>query len=250
MDAEDKRIAHMDVCRKMGIDIRTPNINVSGNDFTPSGKSILYGLSSIKGVGEAAIPEIIANAPYDNIQDCIDRISKKAFNKRVAESLIRAGAFDWLKTNRYELLNELHTIRKDKVRNEETGEKEIVWDDPVDYDENACMEMEESTLGAHLTYHTWWEDVKEGQVVSFTASIKSMREHTDSKGHLMAFVNLHSDGVDLEGVVFASKYSKMASVFYEREGRYARISGKKSEKGSIIINEAMPEKSVLDNDAA
>ena len=246
-DADDIPFYSQTCENKLSLEVRVPDINISKKDFTPDGNSILYGLGSVKGVGDSAIPDIVTNAPYTSIQDCVDRIPKKAFNKRVAESLIKAGAFDWLNDNRIELLNELHEIRGDKEKNEATGKKEVIWEDPSNFDESTRMAMEEEVLGSHITDKTWWETVSEGQVISFSARIKSIKEHTDKKGNLMAFVQLIHKDCPIEAVVFASKYAKLASAFYGRENKFVAVSGKKTDKGSVIVNEAMPERVFLED---
>lgn len=108
---------YSEVCNKMDVKVTVPDINVSKRDFTPDAthRTILYGLSAVKGVGEAALNDFIANAPYESLDDAIKRIPKKDFNKRVAEGLIKVGAFDWQDTNRIALLNQLHEARKDKI---------------------------------------------------------------------------------------------------------------------------------------
>ena len=255
MAEESKRIELINVCRRMGIALKVPDINLSKRDFTPVDNSILYGLSSVKGVGDSAIPEIINNAPYSSIEDCIERIPKKAFNKKVCEALAMAGAFDSLESdyivteddkvlkNRISILNKIHEIREDRSSTEkdpETGKKAILHEDETKYSEKICMEYEEKTLGSHLSVYTWWESIKINSKVKIEVKIKSVREHKDKKGGLMAFISARSNGADIDLVIFASKYSSLASVFFEREGKYARISGRKSDEKSIIVDDAMP----------
>jgi DNA polymerase-3 subunit alpha len=81
----------------MDIPVRTPDINKSRPSFTPIEGQILYGLGSIKGVGAASVPEIIAHQPYGSIEEIMEKVGKKAFNKTVGESLIKAAPLTGLK---------------------------------------------------------------------------------------------------------------------------------------------------------
>ena len=233
---------YSEVCNKMDIKVTVPDINVSKEDFTADAKhrTILYGLSAIKGVGGAALGELVANAPYSSLDDAIARIPKKAFNKRVAEGLIKAGAFNFEDTNRINLLNHLHEVRKDKVTLED-GTKQLAYEDPAGWNENVCMKYEEETLGTHITYRNWWEELEEGEHATFTGRIKSVREHKQKNGKLMAFVTLtdESIGTDIDCCVFAKQYGPLNSLLYGREGHVLQVNGKKSEKGSFIINDAI-----------
>ena len=93
-----------------GFNLYGQHVNPSMYDFIERNGSILYGLRSVKGLGENSIANIIENRPYTSIQDCLDKMDKKHANKRVMFGLIKSGAFDFYNTNRYELLNELMDI--------------------------------------------------------------------------------------------------------------------------------------------
>lgn len=234
---------YSDVCNSIDIKVSVPDINVSKEDFTADAehRTILYGLSAVKGVGGAALGELIANAPYESLDDAMARIPKKAFNKRVAEGLIKAGAFDWEDTNRINLLNHLHEVRKDKMVLED-GSKAIAFEPPDRWNENTCMAFEQETLGTHITYRNWWEELETGETAKFTGRIKAVREHRQKNGKLMAFVTLTDEDIntDIECCVFAKQYGPLNSLLYGREGYVLHVSGKKSDKGSFIINDAQP----------
>ena len=97
-----KIAGYIQYCRSMGIPILPPDVNHSGWKFTvqrqPDGAlGILFGLGAVKSVGHGAVNAIIEErkkAPYKDIFDFCRRIDTTECNKRVVESLIRAGAFD------------------------------------------------------------------------------------------------------------------------------------------------------------
>lgn len=93
----DKITFFMEECKRMGIKVLGPDINESLKGFAvnKSGE-IRFGLGGLKGVGEAAVENIIAERKtgYPDIFDFIKRINQRAVNKKTLESLAYAGGFD------------------------------------------------------------------------------------------------------------------------------------------------------------
>jgi DNA polymerase-3 subunit alpha len=105
-------------CRRMGISILPPDINKSGLKFTPETvagiddpgySAIRYGLAAIKHVGEsameAAIREREQRGAFASLEDFCTRLDSRVANRKMLESLIKAGAFDFLGRDRSELFN-------------------------------------------------------------------------------------------------------------------------------------------------
>lgn len=227
-DTEEKVDLYCKTAKDYGITINAPDINKSEYDFTEVDGAIYYGLKSIKGVGETSIPEILANRPYINLQDAKDRLSSKAFNKRIATGLIMSGAFDFYNTNRYELMNELATIRKEEpIYNTEA------------YNTNACMEFEKNTLGTCITYTPWWDTVIPGTIVSRQLRLESINVRADKNGRNMAFLKLSDEGITLNAVAFASIYSKALNLL-SANNEYVNVQGKKDSRGQLVISKVMP----------
>ena len=96
---KDKSAVYLSECRRMGISVLPPDVNESDAQFTPRDGNIRFGLAAIRNVGENAVTSIIAHradSPYTSMYDMLDRTDTAVCNKRVVESLIRAGAFDSL----------------------------------------------------------------------------------------------------------------------------------------------------------
>ncbi len=104
----DKLTQYLNECRDMGISILPPDINSSDRTFTPSGKQIRFGLTAIKNVGDAAIASVVEARSklgrYDNLYQFCENVDLRLMNKRVIESLIKAGACDSLGARRAQLL--------------------------------------------------------------------------------------------------------------------------------------------------
>ena len=89
----------MEECKRMGLKVLGPDINESLNGFAVNkAGEIRFGLGGLKGVGEAAVENIIIerekNGFFTSPFDLIKRINQRAVNKKTLESLAYAGAFD------------------------------------------------------------------------------------------------------------------------------------------------------------
>ena len=234
IQSDEKIDRYAKVCQDEGIDIITPDINVSDKDFTPDGDNnrIYYGLSSIKGVGEKVIEEIIAARPYESLEDIFERLPKKTFNKRVAVALAKAGALDSFSStkNRYEVINKIYELRKDK-------DEKFNADD---YDEEACIEFEKEVLSASITYKPWWSEVRQGERISESAKILSFTERPDKRGNAMGFMKLRIRSCEIDALMFSSKYLKCIGAFDEalNPKKIITVTGKKDDKGKLILDTA------------
>jgi DNA polymerase-3 subunit alpha len=98
MDNTDQVVKYINECREMGIEVTPPDLNSSSKRFTVTGEMIRFGLAAVKNVGSSAIDDILAEREEGAFTDLLDflvRIDSRKVNKKVAESLIRAGAFDF-----------------------------------------------------------------------------------------------------------------------------------------------------------
>lgn len=234
---EEKRKKYIEICEKEKIDVVVPDINASNVDFTPEPKKkkIYFGLSSIKGVGATVVGDIIANRPYKSLEDMYSKLPKKVLNKRVIVALAKSGALDSFndERNRYAILNDLMTIRKEK--NYEPLPEAA-------YNMGACINFEEETLSAPITYKPWWNTIKTNSLVKERALITSHREMTDKKGKLMAFATFSIRGCAVEAVIFGSVYGKVLSYFDLgiNPEKTVTVSGKKDDKGKLIVKDITP----------
>jgi DNA polymerase-3 subunit alpha len=92
-------------CRRMGLEILPPDINISSEVFVvPAENQISFALAAIKNVGKAAIRSIIKarleNGPFKNIYHLMQYVDLRAVNKKILEALVQAGALDQLEGTR------------------------------------------------------------------------------------------------------------------------------------------------------
>ncbi len=123
-DDKDARPKYLGTCRHMGLVVLPPDVNDSDANFTPSRaagegeRAIRYGLSAIRNVGEQVVHAIIdarrGKGRFTGFFDFCDKVDAGVLNKRVVESLIKAGAFDSLGHTRKGLLD-IHEQHIDDV---------------------------------------------------------------------------------------------------------------------------------------
>jgi len=99
----DSVVKYIGECREMGIRVEPPDVQVSGAQFTPHGEAIRFGLAAVKNVGGNAIESILkareeAGGRFKSFWEFCEKVDLRLMNKRVIESLIKAGALDSLGT--------------------------------------------------------------------------------------------------------------------------------------------------------
>ncbi|MBP7262871.1 MAG: DNA polymerase III subunit alpha [Spirochaetia bacterium] len=122
----DKLTQYIAEARSMGIEVSAPDINRSESRFTVADGRIVYGLIGIKGVGEGVAMDILAErqkgGPFKDFIDFLERTGVQSANKRVIETLVRAGCFDSLGGRRAELVLNLERAYDYAAKKAEAGE--------------------------------------------------------------------------------------------------------------------------------
>jgi len=97
----DSIVKYIGECREIGISVEPPDVQISGAQFTPHGEAIRFGLAAVKNVGGNAIESILkareeAGGRFKSFWEFCEKVDLRVMNKRVIESLIKAGALDSL----------------------------------------------------------------------------------------------------------------------------------------------------------
>jgi len=99
-DDKDKAAVYLADCRKLGITVLPPDVNESGLNFASVGADIRYGLGGVRNVGANVVGSLIrtrtAKGKFTDFSDYLNKVDIAACNKKLTESLIKAGAFDSL----------------------------------------------------------------------------------------------------------------------------------------------------------
>src|SRR5262249_14040245 len=111
MDKTDKIVQYMEESRAMGLRVEAPDVNASRTQFNARGDTIHFGLGAIKNVGASAIDSVVRtrvdSGAFTSLDDFCARVDLRLLNRRVIESLIKAGAFDTIVKGRAGLLASL-----------------------------------------------------------------------------------------------------------------------------------------------
>ena len=173
LDSQDKIAEYIAECRDMGIRLLPPDINQSGPHFTVAGQDIRFGLAALKGVGRGFTSQVLAErqagGPFVSFSDFCQRLLEEDLNKRVLESLIRAGAFDAMGVRRSQLLDAYEQLLDSLARNrrknlegqfdlfsqgqEKAEPVELVLRDIPEFSPQELMAMEKEVTGLYLSGH-------------------------------------------------------------------------------------------------
>lgn len=130
LDNTDKIVTYVRDCKRMKIRLLPPSVNASGFEFLiPSDRTIQFGLGAVKGLGKGIIEHIVEErnrgGVFATVPEFIARVDARKLNKKILESLIKAGAFDDIASNRSELLGNidswLRSIAKESEREDAVG---------------------------------------------------------------------------------------------------------------------------------
>ncbi|HEY9129191.1 MAG TPA: DNA polymerase III subunit alpha, partial [Sulfurovum sp.] len=113
----DKVVKYVDELKRMGIKLLPPDINKSGLVFealkVDGDEVVMFGMGAIKGAGDIAINSILASRgdeEFKDLSDFVSRIDSSKVNKKVIESLIKAGALDCFGYSRKAMLSQIEEI--------------------------------------------------------------------------------------------------------------------------------------------
>jgi DNA polymerase-3 subunit alpha len=99
-DDKDKSALYLHECRRMGIKVLPPDVNDSDANYTPRGSDIRFGLAAIRNVGHNVVGSVVearrSKGRFADFADFLAKVDQAVCNKRVIESLVKAGAFDSL----------------------------------------------------------------------------------------------------------------------------------------------------------
>lgn len=174
-DDKEKAAIYLAECRKMGITVLPPDVNSSERDFVAVGKDIRFGLSAIRNMGGNVVDAITRarteRGSYTDFSDFLRKVDAVACNRKVVESLVKAGAFDSLGHPRkglYLVHAEAIDVVMDSKRAEAIGQFDLfggepgtgaglnMFDIPVpaeQWDTKYQLALEREMLGLYVSGH-------------------------------------------------------------------------------------------------
>jgi len=246
MNDTDKVIKNIAECRNMGIKVLPPDINVSELSFTVVGRDIRFGLAAVKNVGGKAAAEILRvreiEGQFKSLFDLCCRINLSKVNRRVLESLIKAGAFDGEGVSRSRLFAGIdmamengQSASRDRVcgqqslfafAGEELSRDEACYpEDVVAWSDKEKLLYEREVLGFYLSGHPLQRYVDElrrcttssaaGLVQCENAAqvrvgglLSAVRSKRTKAGKLMAFAVLEDLSGSVEVTLFEESFTR------------------------------------------
>jgi DNA polymerase-3 subunit alpha len=227
----DKIVKYISECRDMKIEILPPDINESFKHFAVIGNQIRFGLTAVKNVGDAAIEIILAeregHGKFKSLYDFCHRVDLRKVNRRVTESLIKCGAFDFSKAYRSQMLTVLgEVLDQSQSAQKKKGEPQLSmlvdpskglkedYPDIEEFSENQLIAFEKETIGFYISRHPlshFREEIKRhtdldtsalpklqnGAEVKICGLVSGLKEILTKKGDRMAFLTLE----DMKGFV-------------------------------------------------
>ncbi|MCB0917146.1 MAG: DNA polymerase III subunit alpha [Actinobacteria bacterium] len=276
---KDKSAIYLNECRRMGIKVLPPDVNESDSDFTPRDGQIRFGLSAIRNVGENVVASIVAtrraHGPFRDFLDFVDSVEVGVCNRRVIDSLVRAGAFDSLGHTRkglslvHEQIIDLYVDRK---KAEELGQYDLFNDGAAadvpeadlnmvpeiplaEWDKATLLSAEREMLGLYVSDHPLngvehllrnavdatlldlhSDSPPVGRVVTIGGLIASVqRKVTRQKGEPWALVTVEDLDASVEIAVFPRTYAPIGAYLVEDKVALFKARVEKRDDDSLNV---------------
>jgi DNA polymerase III subunit alpha len=256
-DDKDKSALYLNECRRIGIKVLPPDVNESDANFTPRGTDIRFGLAAVRNVGGNVVAAICearsAQGRFLDFRDFLAKVPPLVCNKRVVESLIKAGCFDSLGHTRRGLTSVYERyldVAIDVKRNEANGQDSLFGGDddgvaldfdglppiPVgEWEKSVLLAAEREMLGLYVSDHpllgvehvlatsadctiaalTTDETRQDGAVVTVGGLVSGLQRKVTKQGNPWALATLE----DLEGAIevmfFPATYQQCATLLAE-----------------------------------
>ncbi|HET6940421.1 MAG TPA: DNA polymerase III subunit alpha, partial [Nocardioides sp.] len=257
-DDKDKSAIYLNECRRMKIQVLPPDVNESSANFTPVGRDIRFGLTAIRNVGGNVVDGVVAaraeKGRYVDFNDFLEKVPVLVCNKRVVESLVKAGAFDDMKHKRRALVA-IHEQAVDQYvdikRNEAIGQDSLfggvddtssgfgisvpVPDDMEEWDKTTLLGHERDMLGLYVSDHPLLglehvlsqgtdctigqlmtdEERPHGTTVTISGLVTSVQRKITKRGDTWATITLEDLEGGIEVLLFPSTYQLASTLLVE-----------------------------------
>ena len=238
-------------CQRMGIAVDPPNVNTGAGNFVVRDGRIQYGMEAIKGVGSHAVEQLVEereeNGPFSSIFDFTGRVDLRSCNRKTIESLITAGAFDSIHSNRAQLMESLDDAlqygqrkQQDEQLNQislfEAGGNGSVIPEPSlreaqPWTNIERLKKERELIGFYLSGHPLdrfkddislfcshqllaeaLEELDDRTPVTCAGIITSVKRVTDRKGRPFAFLTMEDEVGSIEVIAFSNTFDKFMNL--------------------------------------
>ncbi|MDO9557357.1 MAG: DNA polymerase III subunit alpha [Coriobacteriia bacterium] len=270
----DTIVKYVAECNRTGMTVLPPDVNTSGKDFTAVGSSIRFGLSGIRGVGEAVVEHVVVvrteGGPFTSLHDFCARVDLKQMNKKTLEALIKAGAFDSTGYARKHLMTLMDSCVESALkrqRDQDSGQVSMFdlfdadehgMDDAVpapdgdDWEKGIRLAFEKEMLGIYVSDHPLnavrelierarsyslgdSDEFADGMSGWFAGILAKVDKVATRAGKLMGTIVLEDLEGSMEGVMFPQVYEKYRDVVAEDAIVRVRAKVESSDRGRKLI---------------
>jgi DNA polymerase-3 subunit alpha len=270
-----KVVKYIHESREKKLAVLPPDVNESELNFTPAGDAIRFGLGAVKNVGANAVEAIVAarnaGGPFASLYDFCERVDMAVVNRRVIESLIKAGAMDSLEGTRAQQFAVIDSAIESGVRalkDRESGQgglfADLVADEPKashplpnvpDWTQAEKLAGEKEMIGFYVTGHpldqyagkvasltTYSHEelmtLEKGSKVGICGIIASVQRRRNKKNELWASLQIEDLEGTLEAMIFPKAYKRL-----EDEKRIDEVL--RVDQAVLIRGQALPEENSL-----
>jgi len=248
----DKVVKYVDELKSMGIKLLPPDVNKSGLVFEARNiegdEVVMFGMGAVKGAGEIAIKSILTSrteGEFKDISDFVSRIDSSKVNKKVIESLIKAGAFDGFGHSRHAMLSQVEDIveaakkagdaKKQAVGSlfgdeEEMTSVTLTLSDMSEFEPMQILDFEKESLGFYVSGHpldkyretldeinytlsSEIEDLADGSQAMFIGKIEGITEKISKKGNKFGIANIMDLHGNIELMLFENRLKELEEDF-------------------------------------
>jgi len=280
-----KVVKYINECRDMGIRVLPPDVNASEYNFTPvsdeKGQAIRFGLGAVKNVGQNAVEAIIKArgelGRFKSIYQFCEHVDMQSTNRRVIESLIKAGALDSIEGTRSQLLLALDGAIESgnrAAKDRDSGQAGLFGGGPADeHPEPALpkandwtlkekLQGEKELLGFYITGHpldsyedkiselathdsTRLEGLEKGNEVALCGMITAVQKRRNREGKPWVSFVIEDRAGSIDAMVFTTQYERLAPSVVEDQAVLIRGSALPEEGNptKVSVQEIVP----LDN---
>ena len=222
---------------KLGVQILKPSVNTSELIFIPEENDLRYPLLGIKNVGINSVNQLLeerkASGEFKSFIDFVSRVEGK-LNRRVIESLIKAGACDIFKLNKRTMIEKLEEVLNFSTFGTFISKEEFLIENIEEYSYQTLEDMEKSVLGFNLTMNPLMEyqdyidkhqllkpsDItlehvgKELRIIGLLSSIRRIKTKTNKN---MAFISVQDEYNKLDAVLFSTLYQENENSIFKNK---------------------------------
>jgi DNA polymerase-3 subunit alpha len=248
----DKVVRYVDEVKHMGMKLLPPDINKSGLVFEAreidGEEVVMFGMGALKGAGDVAINSMLearGENEFKDLSDFVSRIDSSKVNKRVVETLVKAGAFDSFGYSRKAMLSQIEEIidmakkagdAKKQALNSLWGDDEEMTSVTIEltqmdeFEPMEILEMEKESLGFYVSGHpldkyretldeieytlsSEIDDLADGSQAMFIGKIENITEKISKKGNKFGIADIMDLHGNIELMLFENRLKELDEDF-------------------------------------